>query len=227
MTVQLSNTRTPRRGVLSSACSLAIALGASAVAGSAMAQEGPPPGVFPEIRLISNTGDFCPDPITLSSSQGGLGIITANSTAVASVQECKIKAELVVPAGYQLRQPRMCAYVRATNNAFPDPETGEQPPQPASRIEITYAFDAPGSGGAETFGDPIVPNLEDDQSLFCHSTNLITPECRATSTQPTVVPFNIDMLATIQPFTDFQVIALDGEFLKGFNVQWTTCEKGF
>jgi len=63
--------------------------------------------------------------------------------------------------------------------------------------------------------------------MFCHSSNLITPECRDTATEPTVVPLKIDLRATIQPLTDFQVTALDGEFLRGFNVQWTTCEKGF
>lgn len=210
-----------------SAFNLAFAFGACTFATSAMAQEGPPPGVFPELRLLAHSGELCPDPISLSSSQGGLSIITTNSTNVASVRECNIQAEVVVPAGYRFRRPRLCSYVRATNNAEINPETGTQPAQPASRLEITYTFDAAGAGGMETFGDPIVPNLDNDESLFCHSSNLITPDCRDTASEPTVVPFNIDLKATIQPLTDFQVVALDGEFLRGFNVQWTTCDKGF
>jgi|GEM_PF-3688522 len=227
MTDNHSQPRPRRQRLVHSSLSLACALGASAIAGSALAQEGPPPGVFPEIRLLGHSGDLCPDPIVLSSSQGGLSIIGSNSTNFASVQECNVEAEVIVPAGYRFRQPRLCSYVRATNNAELDPETGEQPAQPASRIEITYTFDANGAGGTETFGDPIVPNLDDAESLFCHSSNLITPECRDTASEPTVVPFKIDLKATIQPLTDFQVIALDGEFLRGFNVQWTTCDNGF
>lgn len=41
------------------------------------------------------------------------------------------------------------------------------------------------------------------------------------------MPFFIDMTATIQPNTDFQINSLEGEFLLAKNVDWRKCGDGF
>jgi hypothetical protein len=166
---------------------------------------------FPELHLAEYDGSLCPPESLAFSSSSGTATLTTSTDHIGE-QQCKLRLEVTLPAGYRFRRP--IVYVGGWALSL----TEDQSPVSA-RVTMHYSM-----GGEPLTSEHTVialaPTDKSDAFLLIDTPDLKVPECEDDSS-PHTIDFEIAVEVAIPDEVMLHISALDWNLVDG--VRWRRC----